>query len=51
MKAISTVFLLLLAAHSAFAQIDEARDAIDRGDAAARLNGPVARRGFYRLTS
>src|SRR3989454_9140819 len=32
MKAISTVFLLLFAAHFAFAQIDEARDAIDRGE-------------------
>src|SRR5438045_112508 len=26
-------------------------DAIRAGDAAARLNGPVVRRGFYRLTS
>jgi len=26
-------------------------DAVKAGDAAARLNGPVARRGFYRLTS
>ena len=32
MKAISAVFLLLFAAHVACAQIDEARDAIDRGE-------------------
>src|SRR5215510_14647175 len=32
MKAISTVFLLFFAVHSGFAQIDEARGAIDRGE-------------------
>jgi len=26
-------------------------DAVKAGDVTARLNGPVARRGFYRLTS
>jgi glutamate-1-semialdehyde 2,1-aminomutase len=30
---------------------NELREAGDRGDAAKRLNGPAARRGFYRLTS
>jgi glutamate-1-semialdehyde 2,1-aminomutase len=29
----------------------ELREAVERGDAATRLNGPAARRGFYRLTS
>ena len=38
----------LAAAASAFATV---ADAVRNGDAAARLNGPVVRRGFYRLTS
>lgn len=38
----------LKAVASSFAMI---ADAVKAGDAASRLNGPVARRGFYRLTS
>lgn len=38
----------LTAVEATFAMIAEA---VKAGDAAARLNGPVVRRGFYRLTS
>ncbi len=38
MKANSTVFFLLFAAHFAFGQIDEARDAIDRGEYVRAVN-------------
>src|SRR5438093_2347434 len=46
MKAISTAFLLLFTVHFAFAQIDEAREAIDRGEyvrAANILTATLAR--------
>src|SRR5438552_3267238 len=38
MKAISTVFAFFFTAHIAFAQIDEARDAIDRGEYVRAVN-------------
>src|SRR5947208_2297374 len=38
MKAISTVFVFFFTAHIAFAQIDEARDAIDRGEYVRAVN-------------
>jgi glutamate-1-semialdehyde 2,1-aminomutase len=44
----SHVEAYLEAARSVFSTMAEA---VKAGDAAARLNGPVARRGFYRLTS
>src|SRR5438093_3734819 len=49
MKAISTAFLLLFTVHFAFAQIDEAREAIDRGEylrAANILTETLARGPF-----
>ena len=38
MKAISTVFVFFFTAHIACAQIDEARDAIDRGEYVRAVN-------------
>src|SRR5712691_3234248 len=38
MKPISTVLVFFLAAHSAFAQVDEARDAIDKGEYVRAVN-------------
>src|SRR5436190_12475381 len=38
MKAISTVFILLFVSHCSFAQVDDARDAIDKGEYLRAVN-------------